>query len=187
MNLFLRACLRVAPIAFVVAMSVGACDPVVDDAIAALGPENPLVRRGPEHRPGQPCLLCHDGALGDPPAFSVAGTIYETPSSTVGVQGATITLVDSSGSRRPYVTQPTNDAGNFYVTPSEWTPTFPITTIAVTSAKAGFATMKSSIGRSASCATCHFPPNGPPGSSPAWGPDTPGQVVIVEDDGGTPP
>src|ERR1700683_3328645 len=57
------------------AMLVGAlmvgCNPVLDDAIADLGPEKPGVHPGPLHRPGQPCLLCHDGALGDPQAFSV--------------------------------------------------------------------------------------------------------------------
>jgi hypothetical protein len=155
-------------------LAVAACDPVGDDAIAALGPENPLVRRGPEHRPGQPCIVCHDGALGDPPAFTVAGTIYEKPSSKVGLQGATVTLVDSTGSQ--YVSPPTNDAGNFYATPNDWNPTFPITTVSVTGS-AGIPTMKSAIGRNGSCASCHFNPAGPTSA---------GQVCIVLDDGGLP-
>ena len=52
------------------------CDPVHDDAVSALGGETPGIPRGPLHRPGQPCLVCHDGASGDPAAFSMAGTVF---------------------------------------------------------------------------------------------------------------
>src|ERR1019366_4307514 len=101
-----------------------ACHPVQDNAIAALGGEAPSVRRGPLHRPGQPCLLCHDGALGDPPAFSVAGTVFDRPSASQGVNGATVSLTDANDSGALAVT---NSAGNFYVTPAQWTPTYPVT------------------------------------------------------------
>jgi hypothetical protein len=151
----------------------GACDPVQDSAIGALGGEAPGVRRGPLHRPGQPCLLCHDGALGDPPAFSVAGTIFDLPSSTQGVDGATVSLTDANGSSFDAVT---NAAGNFYVTPAQWTPTFPLT-VAVTSSGLRL-TMKTDIGRDGSCAGCHIDPAGP---------SSPGHVCLTLDDGATPP
>src|SRR5450432_160855 len=38
---------------------VGCGDPVHDTAVSALGPEAPGVPKGPLHRPGQPCVLCH--------------------------------------------------------------------------------------------------------------------------------
>src|ERR1700677_3462733 len=112
----------------VCAMGLGlvSCDPVLDDAVAALGPETPPgVRPGPLHRPGQPCLLCHDGAFGDPPAFSVAGTVYRIPSSLEPAVDATIELADVTGSRPPKPPL-TNTAGNFYIPVQEWTPVFPL-------------------------------------------------------------
>ena len=156
--------------------ATSACDPVGDADRAALGPETPGVRPGPLHRPGQPCLVCHDGAFGDPPAFSIAGTIYATPSSPVGLEGAMVSLTDSTNSSPPMI-MPTNAAGNFYITPDEWTPVYPITSVAVIGAP-GFAVMQSEMGRSGACATCHVNPAGPA---------SPGQVCITLDDGGAPP
>jgi hypothetical protein len=158
--------------------ATSACDPVGDAAQAALGPETPGVRQGPLHRPGQPCLVCHDGALGDPPAFSVAGTIYQTPSSAAGVEGASVFLSDSSdGGDTQYMTLASNAAGNFYVTPDQWNPVFPITSVVVVSATKTVI-MQSDIGRNGACASCHVNPTGPA---------SPGQVCITLDDGGTPP
>jgi hypothetical protein len=156
--------------------TAGSCDPVGDEERAALGPETPGVHPGPLHRPGQPCLVCHDGAFGDPPQFTVAGTIYATPSSPVGLEGATVRLVDSSGGA--FTTQATNPAGNFYVTPDEWNPVFPLSGISVTSTSAGFAIMQSDIGRDGACASCHVNPAGPA---------SPGRVCITLDEGGVPP
>jgi hypothetical protein len=153
-----------------------ACDPVGDDAVAALGPETPGVRPGPFHRPGQPCLVCHTGGLTSPPAFSVAGTIYQTPSSPIGLEGATVSLTDSTGSN--FVTMASNVAGNFYVKPDDWNPVFPLSGVVVTSTTAGFAVMQSDIGRNGACASCHVNPAGPA---------SPGQVCITLDEGGIPP
>ncbi len=169
MSPLLRACVLAALAA------ASACDPVGEDARAALGPETPGVRPGPLHRPGQPCLVCHDGALLNPGAFSVAGTIYRTPSSPTGLEGATVFLSDSSNSS--YMTLATNSAGNFYVTPDEWNPVYPLTSIAVMST-AGFAVMESDVGRNGACASCHVNPAGPA---------SPGQVCITLDNGGIPP
>jgi hypothetical protein len=154
------------------ALVLAACDPVNEDAIAGLGGEAPGVRQGPLHRPGQPCLLCHDGQVGDPPAFSVAGTLFETPGALVGADLATVSLTDSAdGGYRAT----TNTAGNFYVTPGEWTPTFPITIISVVDTAGVKATMHSEVGRDGACASCHVDPAGPA---------SPGHVSMSAADGG---
>jgi hypothetical protein len=171
---------RPASIALMAALALGACDPVHHDAIAALGPEAPGVRRGPLHRPGQPCLLCHDGAIGDPQRFTVAGTVYQTPGEKVASVGATVALSDAKGSS---FRLKTNAAGNFYATPSEYDPTFPIQvevqgpggeTVHMQTLIEGNAAVEPNGG----CASCHFDPAGP---------DSPGHVSVALDDGGTPP
>jgi len=145
-----------------------ACDPVQSDEIAALGGEAPGVPEGPLHRPGQPCVLCHDGAGGDPSAFSVAGTVFETPSTSAGASGVTVAMTDSTGSTHSATT---NAAGNFYVTPSEWTPTYPITTTTLESGRVS-TPMYGEIGRNGSCAGCHSYPA-------AAGAGSPGRVSLV--------
>jgi hypothetical protein len=160
--------------------ALGSCDPVHDDAIAALGPEAPGVRRGPLHRPGQPCLLCHDGALRDPQRFTVAGTVYETSSGQVVSVGASVILTDANALRTQL---PTNAAGNFYATPREYDPTFPIQ-VTVTGPSGQTVYMRTlvegngTVEPNGGCASCHFNPQGP---------NSPGHVSITLDDGGTPP
>jgi hypothetical protein len=152
-----------------------ACDPVHDDAIAALGPEAPGVRQGPLHRPGQPCLLCHDGAIGDPQRFTVAGTVYLTAGALVPANGTIVFLTDASGTQTQLTT---NAAGNFYATPSQYNPTFPIQVslpgVDMQTLIEGNGTVEANGG----CASCHFDPAGP---------NSPGHVCLTLDDGGTPP
>jgi hypothetical protein len=157
-----------------------ACDPVHDDAVAALGPEAPGVRRGPLHRPGQPCLICHDGASGDPQRFTVAGTVFATSGELVAAASATVALVDAKGSGTQLTT---NAAGNFYATPGQYDPTFPIQvtvqgsggqTVHMQTLIAGNGTVEPNGG----CASCHFDPVGP---------NSPGHLCLALDDGGTPP
>src|ERR1017187_10948970 len=105
-----RSPARTLPALFAL-LALAACDPVRNDAIASLGPEAPGVRRGPLHRPGQPCLLCHDGAIGDPQRFTVAGTVYETLGNQAPSVLASVVLTDANGSS---VHLQTNAAGNFY-------------------------------------------------------------------------
>jgi hypothetical protein len=138
------------------ASALGACDPVHADEMAALGDEAPGVKKGPEHRPGQPCQVCHDGSLGSPPEFTVAGTIYKNESDRVAAVNASVVLTSVNG--KTY-TAKTNSVGNFYVTPGEFTPDYPMS-VSVTS---GAVTVKmtSLVGRNASCATCHSDPAGP--------------------------
>jgi hypothetical protein len=160
--------------------ALAACDPVHDDAKAALGPEAPGVRRGPLHRPGQPCLVCHDGATGDPQRFTVAGTVYETPGERSPSVGATVSLVDVNGSATSLIS---NAAGNFYATPGQYDPTFPIQatvegpagqTVHMETLIEGNGTVEPNGG----CASCHFDPAGA---------NSPGHVCVALDDGGTPP
>jgi len=56
------------------------------------------------HNAGQDCMQCH----GD---FSVAGTLYTTPTGSTPIAGATITIKDASGQTEDLVTQ---SNGNFY-------------------------------------------------------------------------
>ena len=157
---------------FLILPILGACDPTHNDQVAALGDEAPGVRRGPLHRPGQPCLLCHDGAIGDPQQFSVAGTIYQTSGAGSGADGVSVTMTDAKGSSYPAMT---NGAGNFYVTPNEWTPTFPIQ--AQIERGKTKVTMRTLISRDGSCSGCHVDP-----ASDV----SPGRVVLSLEDGGAP-
>ena len=160
--------------------ALAACDPVRDDAIAALGPEAPGVRRGPLHRPGQPCLLRHDGAIGDPQRFTVAGTVFETPGDKLAAVGTDVSLVDS---KTASITLQTNAAGNFYATASQYDPSFPIQ-VSIQGAGGEVVRMQTliegngTVEPNGGCASCHFDP-------PAQ--DSPGHVCVALDDGGTPP
>jgi hypothetical protein len=156
---------------FALALTLVACDPVHADAVDALGDETPGVRKGPLHRPGQPCIVCHDGALRDPPAFSVAGTIFVDADSLVAADGATVTLTDSD---EKTIDLTTNQAGNFYASPSQFTPTYPMTV--EVRYRGVRVPMTSKIGRDGSCGGCHTDPAGP---------TSPGHIYIPPD-GGTP-
>jgi len=150
-----------------------ACDPVHQNEIDALGGEMPGVPHGPLHRPGQLCLVCHDGALGDPGEFSVAGTVFLRPSDREPADGARVTLQGSDGSSFAIVA---NAAGNFYVEPGRWTPTFPMQTSIIWQGTT--VPMHTNVGRDGSCASCHLDP----ASS-----DSSGHIYVVLDDGGAPP
>jgi hypothetical protein len=142
-----------------------ACDPVHDDAQAALGGEVAGVPPGPLHRPGQPCLVCHDGATGDPVALSMAGTVFADGNSLIPEPGAAVTLVDAVGTT---VVATTNAAGNFFLTPAVFAPQYPVHVTSITLGTAS-ATMHSHIGGNGSCASCHVDPAGP---------DSPGHVYF---------
>lgn len=175
--LFGRAALFV-PVLGVALLAASCTDPVYDQQIEDLGDEAPGVDPGPEHRPGQPCVLCHSstGPADDAP-FSMAGTVFESPASIRGVPGVEVLLVDAngvspvdanSGQRIPIIT---NKAGNFYVPTSVWNPAFPVRVAIFCSGalvngpdgqpvQCGFPgqrkQMQSHIGREPSCAGCHY-------------------------------
>jgi hypothetical protein len=149
------------------------CDPVLDDAVDSLGGEVGNVHPGPLHRPGQPCLLCHGGGLGDPQEFSIAGTLFARPTGTKPVNRATIELHGADGSTFKLTS---NAAGNFYVSPDTYEPVFPLEV--QVNYQGEVTKMHSLIGRDGSCAGCH---SDPPGA------DSPGHVYVRLDDGGVPP
>ncbi len=140
------------------------CDPVHNAEVSALPGEVPGVPKGPTHRPGQPCLLCH----GD---FSVAGTVFADPNDVTPVDGASVNLLDSENNS---FVATTNAAGNFIVRTSDWQPVYPmkvsITSNGVTTA------MTANVGRDGACASCHADPVS--SSSPGH--------VYTSADGGTP-
>lgn len=151
--------MRLLAIAIALALvlaSTPSCDPVHSEAVDALGGEAPGVRRGPLHRPGQPCITCHDGAIGDPNEFSVAGTVFVTADALTPAVGATVTLTNADGTA--YALR-ANQAGNFYASPRELSLVFPVRV--KVSYQGVDVQMSSTIGRAGSCADCHFDPAGP--------------------------
>jgi hypothetical protein len=141
---------------FLVLLTIGALsacvDPVYDDAVAALGGEAAGVEPGPLHRPGQPCVLCHSSRGGEL-EFSLAGTVYVDPSSRTPIEDVNVRVVDSQN--RKFVAR-TNCAGNFFITPREFQPDFPIW---LGLDRAGiFRDMDSPVYREPSCAGCHSDP-----------------------------
>jgi hypothetical protein len=128
-------------------------DPVHDNGVTALGPEDPAVPAGPTHRPGQPCLVCHGGSGPASTQFSVGGTVYNDPGK-VPASGATVTLIDATPDAGS-VSATTNSAGNFWVPQSQWAPTFPVHVLGVGYGSDTY-TMTTHIGRDGSCARCHY-------------------------------
>ena len=145
-------------------VSASCTDPVLDDKIAALGGEVDGVDPGPDHRPGQPCVLCHSqGGPASDDVFALAGTVYETANAKVGAPGVEVLFVDSRGSspfrtidgqRAPILT---SKSGNFFVRDSEWPELrFPVRTAI---SRNTYHQMQSHIAREPSCATCHRDPD----------------------------
>ena len=105
---------------------------------------------GREHRPGQPCLVCHGADYtpgGD--VFEVAGTIFETPDSVLGLRGAFVILTDADERE---VRLESNRAGNFYLE-SDRSLRFPLQ-VAI-EFEGTQVEMRSPIVREGSCAHCH--------------------------------
>lgn len=113
------------PNAFIVLVLVAGCgDPVRSNAIDALGDEAPGVKPGPLHRPGQPCVLCHDGNGPGNIVLAFGGTVYQNQSGPrIPMVGAIVHFRDSVG--RNYWTA-TNCAGNFFVVDGDYTPSWPV-------------------------------------------------------------
>lgn len=138
-------------------------DPVRDRRIADLGGEEG--DPGPEHRPGQPCVLCHSagGPASDAP-FAVAGTIYETSApGSKGAEGVAVEIVDANGAA-PAERPVTNRAGNFWVPEGSFPDlAFPFR-VRVVPRGGQPIEMKTTVNREGSCNFCHRPfPGGPLG------------------------
>lgn len=158
------------PFSFLAALP-GCEDPVSAEAMAALGPEDPAVPPGPLHRPGQPCLVCHDGAAAR--AFSLGGTVFWGPDSDVPAPATEVLVIDDAGVR---FTAVTNCAGNFLVRREEYEPIYPLW-VALRRGSASIE-MDSPVRGDGSCAGCHGLDPGPSsagrvylhGIEPAQGP-----------------
>jgi hypothetical protein len=146
---------------FAIFVLASCSDPVTSARLDELPGENPNIPVGEYHRPGQPCVVCHNpSGPASGSSFAVAGTVFAQPQATIGVDGATVAMTDTSGSS--FVTK-TNCMGNFYVprpgsnAPGPtWDPAFPIF---VRIYKDGLSrTMQGQIGRERSCANCHYDP-----------------------------
>lgn len=154
-------------IIFVTALGSGCTDPVRDEQIDQLGPEAAGVPIGPDHRPGQPCVLCHsDGGPASGKPFAVAGTIYETnkPGSG-GAAKISIQFIDARGNGPLQIVE-TSTSGNFYVPLQNWPtdgqplagPAFPIRVGLYKDVDGEpVQVMKSLINREPSCNFCHRP------------------------------
>jgi hypothetical protein len=139
----------------------GCEDPVRDRAVSALGPEAAGVPEGPLHRPGQPCVLCHDGE--EARALALGGTITWAEGSEVAAVGATVDLVDALGAR---FSARTNCAGNFFVLPEDYQPQYPVW-VSLRRGASEIA-MESPIHGDGSCATCHASHQGPESAGPVY-------------------
>lgn len=104
-------------------LTVGCADPVRSDAIDKLGGEAQGVPAGPLHRPGQPCVLCHDGNGPGSMVLLFGGTVYQSFDTKVPMVGAIVHFRDSAG--KDYRTA-TNCAGNFFVVDGDYEPNWPV-------------------------------------------------------------
>jgi hypothetical protein len=159
---------RALLLALAAAFAFAGCqDPVHENEVAALGNEAPGVSPGPTHRPGQPCLVCHGGEGPGNPQFAIAGTVYQVPTATIGMNGATVKATDVNKSS---ASATTNSVGNFYIAASDYSPTYPVD-VEIDDGQVQ-TKMLTHIGRDGACASCHFDPPGP---------TTPGHVYLVGD------
>jgi hypothetical protein len=150
-------------IAGAVAASSACVDAVHDNQVAALGPE--VGSPGPEHRPGQPCLVCHGGSGPASLVLSAGGTVVDTQGQTAPSIGTTVIIEDVDGN---FHSATTNNAGNFYVTQGEFTPHYPMQ-MTVTSADGSVSqSMLTHSSREGSCAACHQPFESPSSPGPVY-------------------
>ena len=134
----------------IIALLSGGCeDPVRQEQLAALGPEAANVPPGPLHRPGQPCLLCHE-PMGLASPFTVAGTVFQTLAESPPVGGVEVRLIDAA--RRSFVAY-TNCVGSFFVTPSEYEPVLPLW-VSLSGQGLNIA-MESPMHKDGDCGFCH--------------------------------
>jgi hypothetical protein len=149
------------------AILVPSCsDPVHDQEVAALGPENPKIPQGQYHRAGQPCTYCHGPEGPAQTQFVLAGTVFWQPleqpggqnQGAIGANAAVVSVVDDLGAK---IQITTNCVGNFWVTPAAgFNPAFPLLVSAFPLGSSSGETMFTQISRASSCGECHSdPPN----------------------------
>jgi hypothetical protein len=121
--------------------------------------------------------VCHGGEGPGKTQFALAGTVYQVPTATIGMNGVTVKTTDVN---KNVATSTTNSVGNFYILASAYSPTYPVDVELDLGDLQN--QMLTHIGRDGACASCHFDPPGP---------TTPGHVYLVADvsdlpDGGGP-
>ncbi len=173
---------RRALMAIMVATTPSACsDPIPEQQIEELGPEDPNVPPSAEHRPGQPCVLCHGGSRpGDAePKLELGGTVYlynpiyycqsrvSVPAPLVPMPGVEVVVLDANNQTRVMLT---NAAGNFMLEPRGNDLEYPLW-VKLRYNGINLA-MDSRVFRDGSCATCH---------GLEYGPDSAGPVHLLED------
>jgi len=150
-------------------------DPLPQAVIDGLPPENGAPSA--QHRPGQPCLVCHTSYEGAEPPLALGGTLYKldamAPGGLAPAPSVLVTITDSTGDLRNACT---NAAGNFFIRKEDWPDlTYPL------KVRAGSKSMNSIVGRDGSCASCHkLPSTDRPGTGA--GRDSAGVVIIDEGD-----
>jgi hypothetical protein len=146
-----RSFILVLALGGALAAALSCSDPSPDMDVSRQGNETATIPQGEFHRAGEKCTACHiEGGPASDNAFTVAGTIFASPTREVGVDGAEVRMTDSQGTK--FIAK-TNCVGNFFVTASDWNPSFPIL---VEIAKNNTTrAMDSVIGRERSCAGCH--------------------------------
>ncbi len=142
--------------------STSCFDPQHKDEVNVLGGEVNGVGTGPFHRPGQPCRACHGGAGPGKPEFSIAGTIYAQRDNGQVKAGVTVNLTDTVGQTRQLTS---NQAGNFYISIDEWSPTFPVN-VKLDFPGTPTIGMVNPIGRNGGCGFCHYGADGDPTHMP---------------------
>jgi hypothetical protein len=170
------------------AFATGSCaDPVHDLQVKGLGGEDPNTPQGEFHRAGQPCVVCHQPGGPANTSFSIAGTIFanDGKDKIIGVENVYVDLVDANGSfwadpaGNPLSIK-TNCAGNFWVSPSDWDPAFPVRVMIRRDATV--TKMISHIGREPSCNRCHgCPPDTTSGCQFLQSYNSPGVITINVD------
>jgi hypothetical protein len=154
----------------------GCDDPVHDAEIAALGPEAAGVPPGPLHRPGQPCLVCHDGEGPAELVFGTAGTVFQDATDPFPLVSGLVKLTDQNMN---VTTLETNCAGNFFVEAVDWTPTMPVH-VEVLYGSSNI-DMLSHMGKETSCAQCHTGVTTPSSVLQVYLNDTPPPCMTVAD------
>jgi hypothetical protein len=155
---------RVGTVVLAGAIALAACvDETHELQIQALGGETPGVSPGPLHRPGQPCLVCHGEAGPSSHEFVMAGTVFAVQGQSDPAPGVQVVIEDVTGS---FFGITTNEAGNFYITTDQWSPTLPA--LVTISKGQSFQQMNTHISRDGSCADCHTETPGPTSAGPVY-------------------
>ena len=156
-----RAVGALGALSLALVVTSGCYDPIAADNIDELGGEQSGFGRGPHHRVGQPCLRCHSDVGGVAFSMSMAGTVFgeltqEHPTPEP-VEGIAVRLLDSEGNIATVVS---NRCGNFYLTPGQFDPAYPVR--AELWGNSGMVRpMSSRIGRDGACGECHIHPTSP--------------------------